>query len=559
MKTLPWCMRRSMPVGDDTTSSPWVDIERSWGLSSLSARLAWMRGLDHNELTWRLDPSWSRATDPFLLGGVGLAVARIRKAISNNENICIYGDYDVDGVTATALMVRTLEVLGVRADFFIPNRFNDGYGINLNRVRELAIDRRPSLMISVDCGIRSFLEVEASQAMGIDWIITDHHTLGPDLPQAAAVVHPMLGDYCNPHLAGVGVAFKLAHALLGFATVPNGKDQAFLDGLLKLVALGTVADMAPLVGENAWLVKQGLTALSGRNGPGLTELLRVAKVEGRVRSQHISFDIGPRINAVGRMGEAGDAVKLLLTRKVDEAKMLIKHVEFVNLERRAIQKTLSVMLPPPGDKAFDLVVEPGAHKGVVGIIAGQRMRATGRPSAVGTIVDDIAHCSVRAPEGYDLRQILALLHHLVLFGGGHRYAASFSFHMSQLDSIRKVIELAASEQAKYAAVPAIYVDGVGTAMAPSMNELECLEPFGQMFPEPLFVVEGKILAPPRTFGKGHQKFRITGEDCEFTVFNAGENLFDLGRALNLVVAPMDHVRWGRSWRVDSIVTPLVGS
>jgi len=559
MKTFPWRMRRSIPVGDGTTDSPWVDIERSWGISNLGARLAWMRGLDHDSLIWRMDLSWSRATDPFLLSGVGTAVARIHKAIADSERICIYGDYDVDGVTATALMVRTLEALGTHADFFIPNRFNDGYGINLDRIRELATDQRPSLMISVDCGIRSVEEVEASKAMGIDWIITDHHTVGPQLPRAAAVVHPMLGNYRNAHLAGVGVAFKLAHALLGFATVPVGKDKNFLDGLLKLVALGTVADMAPLIGENAWLVKRGLMALSGRNGPGLTELLRAVKIEGQVRSHHIGFGIGPRINAVGRMGGASDAVKLLLTRDINEAKELIKHVESVNLERRDIQKLLSATLPPPGTDAFDLVIQPGAHKGVIGIIAGQRMRAIGRPSAVGTVVDDIVHCSVRAPEGYDLRQIMDLLSKLVLSGGGHRYAASFSFHVSQLEAIKQVVELAAIKQSAQNTVSVIFIDGIGTSAAPSMNDLETLEPFGQLFPEPLFIVEGKMAAPSKPFGRGHQKFRILGEDCDFTMFNSEKNLFDLEKTLKLVVAPMDHVRWGRSWRVDALAAPSIGS
>jgi single-stranded-DNA-specific exonuclease len=552
-------MRRPIPVGNGITESPWIDFQKLWGLSSSGARLAWMRRVDPKELAWRLDPSWSRATDPFLLEGVSAAVARIHRAISKNENICIYGDYDVDGVTATAIMVRVLERFGIRANFFIPNRFSDGYGINLNRIKELVEVQGTSLIISVDCGIRSVAEVEASRGMGVDWIITDHHTIGSELPQATAVVHPMLGEYCNPHLAGVGVAFKLAHALLGFATLPTGKDQDFLDSMLKLVALGTVADMAPLVGENAWLVKRGLIALSSRrNGPGITELLSAAKVEGRVRSQHISFGIGPRINAVGRMGEASDAVKLLLTREADEARTLIKRVESANLERREIQKTLSAMLPLPCGKSFDLVIEPSAHKGVVGIVAGQRMRATGRPSAVGTVVDGVAHCSVRAPDGYDLRLILDLIRPLVISGGGHRYAASFSFCMSQLNAIREAIELSASEQANGIASPSILVDGIGTAMVPSVNELESLEPFGQLFPEPLFIVKGPMAAPAKLFGKGHQKLRIVGEDCDFTMFNQGENSFDMGEILNLVVAPMDHIRWGRSWRIDALAAPLSG-
>jgi single-stranded-DNA-specific exonuclease len=398
------------------------------------------------ELAWRLDPGWARSTDPFLLEGVAAAVARIRKALGAHEPICVYGDYDVDGVTATALLVRVLEKLGAAVSFFIPNRFNDGYGLHLDCIREAAA-RGPALMVSVDCGVRSVAEVAASRELGLDWIITDHHALGPELPGAAAVVHPGLGGYPNPNLAGVGVAFKLAQALLDAAPCPKDGDGPFLDGLLKLVALGTVADMVPLTGENALLVKRGLTAMNGANGPGLAELLKAAKVEGPVRSQHIGFGVGPRINAVGRMGGAEDAVRLLLTRDLREAQTLMARVEALNLSRREIQKALAQALPPPGDAPFDLVLAEGAHKGVIGIVAGQRMRVTGRPSAVGTVLDGIAHCSVRAPEGYDLRPALDLLRPYLLSGGGHRHAAGLTFPIGRLGFIRKTLERVALDQA----------------------------------------------------------------------------------------------------------------
>ena len=550
MKALPWRMRRPVPAGP----APWAGLEREWGLSSAAARLAWLREAGPGgELAWRLDPSWARATDPYLLEGVGAAVARIRQALAGREPVCVYGDYDVDGVTATALLVRVLEKLGADVRFFIPNRFNDGYGLHLDCIRELA-ERGPALMVSVDCGVRSVAEVAASKALGLDWIITDHHALGLELPAAAAVVHPGLGGYANPHLAGVGVAFKLAQALLDAAPGPRPGDEPFLDGLLKLVALGTVADMVPLTGENALLVKRGLNALAGANGPGLAQLLKAARVEGAVRAQHIGFGVGPRINAVGRMGGAEDAVRLLLTRDAGEAQPLMARVEALNLERREIQKALSARLPPPGDAPFDLVLEADAHKGVIGIVAGQRMRATGRPSAVGTVLDGIAHCSVRAPEGYDLRPALERLLPYLLTGGGHRYAAGLTFPVGRLGFIRRTLERVAEEQAGECAAAALLVDGAGTGLAPSQAELERMEPFGQAFPEPVLVVRGRLAAPVRSFGAGHRKFRLEGEPAELTLF-AGERQEDLDGALCLAVAPMDSARWGRSWRVESFLQP----
>jgi single-stranded-DNA-specific exonuclease len=544
-------MRRPVPAG----AAPWAGLEREWGLSSAGARLAWLREAGQaGELAWRLDPSWARATDPFLLEGVAAAVARIRRALAGREPICVYGDYDVDGVTATALLVRVLEKLGAEVRFFIPNRFNDGYGLHLDCIREEAAARGPALMVSVDCGVRSAAEVEASHALGLDWIITDHHALGEDLPRAAAVVHPGLGGYANPDLAGVGVAFKLAQALLDAAPGPRPGDEPFLDGLLKLVALGTVADMVPLRGENALLVKRGLNALAGPNGPGLAELLKAARVEGPVRAQQVAFGVGPRINAVGRMGGAEDAVRLLLTRDPREAQALMARVEALNLERRSIQQALGARLPPPGDAPFDLVCEPDAHKGVIGIVAGQRMRATGRPSAVGTVLDGIAHCSVRAPEGYDLRPALELLRPYLLSGGGHRYAAGLTFPIGRLGFIRKTLERVAAEQASCAPAAALLVDGAGTALAPPQADLERMEPFGQAFPEPLLVVRGRLAAPARAFGAGHRKFRLEGEPAEFTLF-AGDGGVALEGELCLAVSIMDSARWGRSWRVDSFLAP----
>jgi single-stranded-DNA-specific exonuclease len=518
------------------------------------ARLAWLRGADQPEdLAWRLDPSWARSTDPHLLPGVDQAVARIRRAVEARERIVVYGDYDVDGVTATALLVRALEKLGAEVSFFIPNRFSDGYGLHLDCIQELKATRDPALLISVDCGVRSVDEVKASAELGLDWVITDHHALGAELPPACAVVHPHLDGYANPFLAGVGVAFKLAQALIGAVPYPVGADAAFLDGMLKLVAIGTVADVMPLVDENALLVRRGLDSLGGKNGPGLAALLRAAKKEGALGGQDIAFGLAPRLNAVGRMGGAEDAVRLLLTRDPAEAETLMARVESLNQERRAIQQELAARLPQPDGAAFDLVLDPSAHKGVIGIVAGHRMRATGRPAGVCTVIDGVAHCSLRAPEGYDLGGLLALAQPFILSGGGHRAAAGLSFEASRLTFVRQVLQRGAAEQASGREIPPLLLDGRPEDF-PSDEDLARLEPFGQGFAPPLAQVEGAV-ASAAIFGAEHWKVRLAGLSDPLTWFANHERPAQprAGEHLCVAAAPQGSARWGRSWLVDAVL------
>lgn len=552
MKLHSWRARRLIPGG----TSPWRCLERAWDISAASARLAWLRGIDApEELAWRLDPSWERTFDPYLLAGMNEAVARIRRAVEAQESICIYGDYDVDGVTATALLFRVLERLGARVSHFIPNRFSDGYGLHMDCIRELAASH--TLMISVDCGVRSVEEVAASRELGLEWVVTDHHALGPGLPEACAVVHPALGDHPNRNLAGVGVAFKLAQSLLDAVPVPRGSDAAFLDGLLKLVALGTLADMVPLAGENALLVKRGLKALAGANGPGLTRLLKLARIEGEPGAQQIVFGVAPRLNAVGRMGGAEDAVQLLLTRSAREADALAERVERLNLERRTVQRRLLGSLPPHDGSAFDLVMAPEAHKGVIGIVAGQRMRENGVPTAVCTVQDRIAHGSLRAPEGYDLSALLELARPFLRSGGGHKSAAGMSFDLARLPFVREAMLRGAAQQAGEMIPPALALDGRSVDLVPSAPDLRMLEPFGQGFPEPVVGLEGSFGGAMQQFGEGHRKFRFEGQDLEMVWFNGEEAAADFraGDFLRLAASPQDHPRWGRSWNVKAALAP----
>ena len=552
MKLEAWRFRRAGSFG----KAPWRSLEHAWGIPAESARLAWMRGIDAPEdLAWRLDPTWDRAWDPYLLDGMDRAVARIRRAVEQGEPICVYGDYDVDGVTATALLFRVLERLGAKVKHFIPNRFSDGYGLHLDCIREAGTPG--GLMVSVDCGVRSSAEVAASRELGIEWVITDHHALGAELPQACAVIHPALGDHPNRDLAGVGVAFKLAQSLLDAAPVPRGGDVAFLDGLLKLVALGTLADMVPLVGENALLVKRGLKALAGANGPGLACLLKAARIEGEPGAQQIIFGVVPRLNAVGRMGGAEDAVQLLLTRDAKEAAVLAGRVEALNLERRTTQKQLLQRLPPHDGSAFDFVLDRDAHKGVIGIVASQRMRDTGVPTAVCTVLDGVAHASLRAPGGYDLNVLLERARPYLVSGGGHKSAAGMSFELSRLSFVRETLTRGAAEQALARTTPAMELDGRSVDLVPAFADLRALEPFGSGFPEPTVGIEGILASAMQAFGEGHRKFRLGEQNLDMVWFNGDEAAAGLaaGDFLRLAASPQDHPRWGRSWRVQAILGP----
>ncbi|HWQ07862.1 MAG TPA: DHH family phosphoesterase [Holophaga sp.] len=548
MKLEAWRLRRVGSFG----KAPWRSLEHAWSIPAESARLAWMRGIDAPEdLAWRLDPSWDRTWDPYLLAGMDRAVARIRRAVEQGEPIWVYGDYDVDGVTATALLFRVIERLGGKVRHFIPNRFSDGYGLHLDCIREIGAPG--SLMISVDCGVRSTAEVEASRELGIEWVITDHHALGEELPRACAVIHPALGDHPNRDLAGVGVAFKLAQSLLDAVPVPKGGDVPFLDGLLKLVALGTLADMVPLAGENALLVKRGLRAMAGTNGPGLACLLKAARIDGEPGGQQIVFGVVPRLNAVGRMGGAEDAVQLLLTRDAKEAAALAANVERLNLERRATQKQLLQRLPSHDGSAFDFVLDRDAHKGVIGIVASQRMRDTGVPTAVCTVLDGVAHASLRAPGGYDLNVLLERARPYLLSGGGHKAAAGMSFELSRLDFVRNTLVRGAAEQAQTRIAPAVELDGRSPEAIPSFADLRALEPFGPGFPEPVVGIEGVLAAGMQSFGDGHRKFRLGEQNLDMVWFSGDDAASGVGAGdfLRVAASPQDHPRWGRSWRVNA--------
>ena len=311
--------------------------------------------------------------------------------------------------------------------------------------------------------------------------------------------------------------------------------------------------MVPLAGENALLVKRGLKALAGTNGPGLACLLKAARIEGEPGAQQVVFGVVPRLNAVGRMGGAEDAVRLLLTRDGKEAAVLAARVESLNLERRTTQRQLLQRLPPHDGSAFDFVLEQDAHKGVIGIVASQRMRDTDVPTAVCTVLDGVAHASLRAPGGYDLNALLERARPYLLSGGGHKAAAGMSFELSRLTFVRETLTRGAAEQARARIAPAVELDGHTAELVPSFESLRTLEPFGPGFPEPVVGVEGILASGMQAFGDGHRKFRLGAQNLDMVWFNgdAAASGVSAGDFLRVAASPQDHPRWGRSWRVNA--------
>jgi single-stranded-DNA-specific exonuclease len=355
----------------------------------------------------------------------------------------------------------------------------------------------------------------------------------------------------------VGVAFKLAQALLDAVPVPKDGDTPFLDGLLKLVALGTIADLVPLARENALLVRRGLNAMAGSNSPGLAALLKAGHCEKQVTAPAIAFGVAPRINAVGRMGGAEDAVRLLLSRDAREVQQIMERVELLNKERRDCQRELISVLPPHGDDAYDLVIEPTAHKGVIGIVASHRMRDHGRPSGVCTVIDGVAHCSLRAPEPYDLTEMLAKARPFLKSGGGHRAAAGVSFALPHLPFVKEIFTKTAKSQASTDYAPAVEVDGRGVDWIPNREALEQLEPYGQAWPDASVAAKGHLHGAPECFGDGHLRLRLKEIPQGITWFFAQEKVqngtLKDGQPLSLALSPQDSSRWGRSWRVDALL------
>lgn len=459
--------------------------------------------------------------DPFLLADMDKAVARLRQAIEQDETIIVYGDFDADGVTSTVLLTEALRGLGVsrrKAQPYIPDRVDEGYGLNNDALTYLKQERNADVVISVDCGIRSVDEVKHANEIGLDVIITDHHGLGPTLPPATAIINPKRKDSHYPErmLAGVGIAYKLAQAL--YQAMPDSV-QGDLTHLLDLVALGTVADLAPLLGENRKLVIEGLGVMNTLRRPGFAALAQQAKLKpGQISAETIAFLFGPRINAAGRLAHAYDAAKLLAAHSRQQAQTLAKDLEALNRKRQTLTEDLG--------KHAEAMIEEGAplliaadtkfEPGVVGLVASRLAEKHYRPAIVIEKGDEESRGSCRSIAEFHITDALDEVAHLLVRHGGHSQAAGFTIRNENIAPFsEQMIGMAHSALKGQELLPSLEVDAdielsrVDWALHDS---LRALEPTGMANPRPLFMSRNVQVLNHRVVGKDSTHLQLEVSD-----------------------------------------------
>ena len=472
-----------------------------------------------------LNPSLDQLHDPSLMRGMSDAVARLLQAVDKNEPILIYGDYDVDGTTGTAVLLRALRMLGATAGYHVPHRFTEGYGIRQDAL-EKAASEGYKLVVSVDCGITAHEPLHWARANGLDIIVTDHHL--PDADEGAPPAHAVLNpnqagcDYPDKNLAGVGVAFKLIHALFR----ERGR-EAQVPGFLKVVAIGTVADVAKLIGENRAIVALGLADLPRTVNYGLRALIEIAGCgdDSEMTAYDLGFRIGPRINAAGRMDAARAVVELFNAKDKDEARRLAEHLDTRNSERKEAQREIFNRAVEEFESGADrdsqthaaVIAGDGWHRGVIGLAASKIAERLHRPCVVISLDGDLGHGSARSIEAYHLFNGLTACRDLLDKFGGHSHAAGLSIHRDRVAEFRRRFnEHAASCLTDEDLVPTLNLDAEVAAQELSFQlsqDMGLLEPFGAGNPRPVFVTRGlRVLSEPQIIKEQHLKLRVAGEN-----------------------------------------------
>jgi single-stranded-DNA-specific exonuclease len=492
------------------------------GVAPIVARLLCQRGFSDPEQAARfLNPSLDQLHDPMALAGMRAAVDRILAAIARHERIAVHGDYDVDGVTSTVILKRALELLGAEVVHFIPERLKDGYGLQPAAIERLHAGG-VSLVVSVDCGIRGADAARRAREIGIDLIITDHHEPDTALPDALAVINPKRRDcvYPDKYLAGVGVALKLVQALCREA----GRDS-WLPGFVKVAAIGTLADVVPLVGENRVIAKVGLDLLSrGPHKIGLRSLLEVSGLTGRtIDSYHISFMVAPRVNAAGRMSSPDIATRLLLASDEamgHEAMALAQQLDRENIRRQeeeaevlALARKVVQTDPDVGARSVLVVAGDGWHRGVIGIVASKLVEAFHRPAIVFSVDGEVAHGSCRSIPSFDMLGALERCASLMVRFGGHRQAAGLTIEAARIRELRIAVnDVADQTLGPDDLMPRLRIDGDLTFRGITGGVaagIASLAPFGAGNPRPVFAAKNvEIVDGPRKLKDRHLKMAL---------------------------------------------------
>lgn len=510
-------------------------LVQSLGISPLMARLLVNRNIKSvEEARPFLNGTIDDLHDPFLMKDMDKAVERIRRAVDGGERVVIYGDYDVDGITGAALLYKALTVLGVEADHFVPDRLSDGYGINEKAVRSLA---NYDLMVSVDCGISDISSIRLAGELGLDVVVTDHHQVPSTLPPAYAVLNPKREDcpYPYPYLSGVGVAYKLAIALLA----DFGKNKQIAADWLDLVALGTVADVVPLVGENRILVKEGLDRLQKPDNTGIRTLKVVSSVEN-VGIYEVGYLLAPRINAASRMGKAGLAYTLMTSSDEIQCAAIARELDSLNNQRKSIEQKIFddarylLDKEPEGQKAV-ILSSDGWHPGVTGIVASKLKEETNRPVVLVCWGDNnTGKGTARSISNFPITSALSRCGDFLESYGGHDAAAGFTIRRESWEAFRiKLQEIAQQDISEEDLIKKIFFDqeiDLGDHACDIIKQIEQLYPFGIKNPEPVFSSRGlKPVGTPREVGKNHLKLALRQGSCTYNAigFRMADRLLPL--------------------------------
>lgn len=495
-------------------------LEEELNVPNQIARLLAIRGIDTFDNAKNFfRASLSELHDPFLMRDMEEAACRLCQAVRNGDKVLVYGDYDVDGTTATACIYTFLRDFGVDVDYYIPHRFKEGYGINKDGI-EYAASINAGLMVSVDCGITAIEEAKIAKERGIDLIICDHHTSGDEIPDAIAVLDPKRPDCSYPYdgLSGAGVAFKLIQACLSKLGLKQSLAFKFLD----LVAISIASDIVPIIDENRVLMKEGLQMVNANPRVGFKALLEVIKVPlGNVSTSTIVFSIGPRINAAGRMGDATAAVELMITEDINNARARAHELESINIKRRDTDTKTMEEAVAKVDKEFNLddtssmvLHDPDWHLGVIGIVASRLVDLYYRPAILLSTVDGLVKGSARSIKGFNIYDAMKECEDLLIQFGGHEFAAGLTMDEKNLPEFRRRMnEIASGYLSENDFKPELIIDGeidLETIDMRFWKLLSQFEPFGPGNLRPIFVSRDICIeGVPTIVGNGHLKMKVS--------------------------------------------------
>lgn len=505
------------------------ELQEKYNINKLLATILSNRGIiEEKQIKKFLDPKRTDFYNPFLMPDMESAVNRILKAIENNEKIIIYGDYDVDGITSVTVLKSFFQDRGIHVDEYIPNRLNEGYGLNKTAIEKIS-KQKYMLMITVDCGISAIEEIDYANQLGIETIVTDHHEPGNELPKALAVVDAKRKDNKYPcrNLAGVGVVFKLIQAL----SIKLNLDEKEYLKYLDIVCVGTISDIVPLEDENRVIVKLGLKLVSQTRNLGLREILKLSGYQ-QIDSTTISFGVAPRINACGRMGHQEDALKLFTTKDINEVIKLAEKLNEYNKERQDIEKNIyneaiEIIDKDDLDKKNTIVVMgKNWHHGVIGIVSSKITELYFKPSILLCEEDDYGKGSGRSIPGFDLYKALTECKDTIDKFGGHSMAVGINVKKEQFNEFRNKLEGIAKEQHIEEIVPILNIDAqveLDEINKDMVNSLKELEPYGEGNKMPIFAFKNLRIDSIRALSEG-KHLKLTLKDKKNIVNAIGFNL-----------------------------------